>query len=160
MNYRNIERWRPVEGFETYLVSNKGRVMNGRTGKILHPYSHKGYSRVDLFKDGKKVHKKVHRLVGAAFVDNPDNLATINHIDEVKTNNRADNLEWMSAADNCRYSCAKPVEMYDIYRGDLICTFASLTQCSELMGFNRSTISRACRSANKYAYGFIWRFAS
>lgn len=158
MNVRNIEKWKPVEDFEGYLVSNKGRVMNGRTGRILHPYSHNGYCRVDLFKDGKKVHKKVHRLVGNAFVENPNNLDTINHIDEVKTNNRADNLEWLSAADNCRYTCAKPVGMYDIYRGELVCIFRSLTECHKFMGFNPKTISRACKSADKYAYGFFWKF--
>lgn len=160
MNIKNIERWRPVEGFETYLVSNKGRIMNGKTGKILHPYNHNGYCRVDLFKSGKKTHKKVHRLVGSAFVPNPDNLETINHIDEVKTNNRAENLEWLSAADNLRYSRCKPVEMYDIYRGDLICTFESITACSKLMGFNSRTISKACKRADNYAYGFFWRFVA
>ena len=159
MNYKNKEKWKNVDGFDNYLVSNKGRVMNGKTGRILRPASDgHGYDKVVLCKNGITSTKKVHRLVGEAFIDNPNELDTINHIDENKHNNTADNLEWLSLADNIRYSNCKPVEMYDLKSGRLLCTFNSLTECSRLTGFDDSTISMACRGQYKKAYGYIWRY--
>ena len=159
MNYKNKEKWKNVDGFENYLVSNKGRIMNSKTGKILKPRDdRKGYQYVDLYKDGKSKSLKVHRLVAQSFVKNPYHLETVNHLDEVKDNNKADNLEWLSLADNIRYSKCKPVEMYDLKSGRLLCTFNSLTECSRLTGFCDSTISMACRGQYKKAYGYIWRY--
>lgn len=158
MNYKNKEKWKNVKGFENYLVSNKGRIMNGKTGKILRPYDSHGYEKVDLYQNGKRKKLKVHRLVAQAFIDNPHNFETVNHLDEVKVNNKADNLEWLSLADNIRYSHCKPVEMYDLKSGRLLCTFNSLTECSRLTGFDDSTISKACRGQYKKAYGYIWRY--
>ena len=82
------ENWRSIKEFDNYLVSNKGRIMNGKTGKILKPYDNgHGYEKVKLCKDRKKIQKLVHRLVGEAFIDNPNNLETINDIDQDKQNN-------------------------------------------------------------------------
>lgn len=158
MNIRNKERWKNVDGFENYLVSNKGRVMNSKTGKILRPYDSHGYEKVDLYRNGKRKKLKVHRLVAKAFVDNPQHLDTVNHLDEVKGNNRADNLEWLSLGDNIRYSLAKPVEQYDLESGELLATFESLSDCCRLTGYSDSIISLACRGRYKKAYGYIWKY--
>lgn len=42
----------------------------------------------------------VHRLLGAAFVANPENLPEINHLDRVVTHNCVDNIEWCTHAEN------------------------------------------------------------
>lgn len=43
------ERWKVVEGHPNYKVSTLGRVMNGKTGKLLNPYDDgQGYLRVKV----------------------------------------------------------------------------------------------------------------
>ena len=66
-----------------------------------------GYYQVTLWKEGKKKKPLIHRLVAAAFVDNPRGYGEVNHIDEVKGNNRADNLEWCDHAYNMNYGMIK-----------------------------------------------------
>jgi hypothetical protein len=45
--------------------------------------------------------KYVHRLVGEAFIPNPNNLPQIDHIDGNKHNNDVSNLRWVSVSENC-----------------------------------------------------------
>lgn len=59
---------------------------------------------ITLCSDGHRVKKLVHRLVGEAFIDNPNQLDQINHIDRNTQNNRVENLEWCDAKSNVHYS--------------------------------------------------------
>lgn len=102
-----MEIWRPIEGTNGKLeVSNMGRIKsNMRDGRILKSCpDKKGYLRLRVTLDRQKLSFKVHRLVAAAFVDNPDHLPQVNHIDGDKRNNRADNLEWVSNKDNAHHA--------------------------------------------------------
>lgn len=96
------EDWKPFVGYE---VSNYGRVKTFKYQlKILKPSLCNGYLRVVLFKDGKRNHFLVHRLVAEAFIPNPDNKPQINHIDGNKFNNYVGNLEWTTAHENTQHS--------------------------------------------------------
>ena len=133
--------------------------MNSKTGRILRPADNRqGYEKVVLCKNGITSTKQVHRLVAQAFIDNPNDLETVNHIDENKHNNNVENLEWMNLADNIRYSQSKPVEQYDLNSGRLICTYSSLSDCCKMTGFDLSAISKACRGMYKRAYNYIWKY--
>ena len=97
------ETWKVIHLNTNYEVSNLGRVRN-KKGLLLKPQkTEKGYLRVDLSKDGKTKHYKVHRLVASAFIPNKNNLPQINHKDENKQNNRVDNLEWCDNWYNSHY---------------------------------------------------------
>ena len=105
-----IEIWKPVKGFENYEVSNLGQVKSlnyNRTkeAKILRLCKNKdGYLTVTLYKNGKGYAKKVHRLVTAAFIPNPEGKTEVNHIDGNKTNNRVENLEWATHSENMHHA--------------------------------------------------------
>lgn len=106
---KDIEIWKPIDGYRYYEVSNKGNVRNnnfhntGRCKLIAQTPDNRGYPKVSLWQDNKRKCFMVHRLVAQAFIPNPDNLETVNHKDEVKTHNYVENLEWMSDLDNKRY---------------------------------------------------------
>lgn len=83
----------------SYLRKN-GRLDN-RKGKQLRPSVDKdGYERVVLTKYGIRKTYSVHKLVALAFIPNPENKTTINHIDGNKRNNNVSNLEWATEKEN------------------------------------------------------------
>lgn len=111
----NDELWRDINGCSgLYQVSNMGRVksMNHVTlrsdGKPLaikerilrcNPDQH-GYLRTMV----NRKTAKVHRLVAAAFIQNPFSLPEVNHIDGNKQNNHSDNLEWVTHRENTAHA--------------------------------------------------------
>lgn len=93
-----MELFKVIDEFPNYQISNLGNIKN-KKGKILvigRRLSNSGYVQVRLFKNGKYYYKYIHRLIALAFIPNPNNYRTINHIDGNKLNNALTNLEWAS----------------------------------------------------------------
>ena len=88
-----MENWKKIEGYEKYEVSDWGRVRRG--GKVLKGVANsEGYLQVQLYKDGIRVQRTIHRLVCLSFLPNPEGKPSVNHIDHNEANNRLENLEW------------------------------------------------------------------
>ena len=98
------EIYKKIEEYEKYEVSNLGNVRNIDTGRILKPGKNgdDGYYFVILSKDRFQKNFYIHRLVGFAFIPNPQKLTDIDHIDRNKTNNSIPNLRWISKSNNLR----------------------------------------------------------
>ena len=169
------EVWKDVVGYEGYYkVSDKGNVYsverkNSRGqkcgGRTLKPVCDKeGYTRLDLYKNGKSKTKRIHRLVAEAFIPNPESLPQINHIDEVKTNNELSNLEWCTREYNNNYgtrierftqALSKKVRAVNVETGKVI-TFNS-TQEAGRKGYHQSSVAAACRGDYNTGGGNLYK---
>jgi len=116
------EIWKPIKGYElTYEVSNLGNVRSkdwmqkhsvsgglflkkGKPISIRFGSTWNGYSSVSLKKNNKQVSLFLHRVIGEAFIPNPDNKPFINHKNGIKTDNRVSNLEWCTRSENAKHS--------------------------------------------------------
>lgn len=113
------EKWKVIEGFSKYLISNTGRVKNIARLRELKFYDSNGYCRIELVDDNNKPKKAyVHRLVALNFIPNPLNKPQVNHIDGNKHNNCADNLEWCTAKENVLHAHRTGLVSLDHIKGE------------------------------------------
>ena len=122
-----MEEWRVIvlekhEGYRggEYEVSSIGRVRKkayekvrgGQTlirgGYIMTQTVNKGYHNVGLRNGLTEVMCRVHRLVALAFIPNPDNKPTVDHINRNKTDNRIENLRWATFSEQCINRSQRP----------------------------------------------------
>jgi hypothetical protein len=94
------EIYKIITDYPNYSVSNLGNVKNNKTGRILKTRVHKGYLVINLYNNNVMKHKPIHRLVGNAFIQNPQNKLCIDHVDTDTTNNNVNNLRWATIAEN------------------------------------------------------------
>lgn len=130
-----MEIFKDIKGYPNYQISNKGRVWNVRTQRMLKPSKKEnGYYQINLVAiNGKRKKEYIHRLIALTFIDNPNNYPEVNHIDRDRGNNVLENLEWCDRKHNMRNaSTNRPLEVYDL-NGNLLYRFGSLVECAEAL---------------------------
>lgn len=191
-----MEEWRDIPGYEgLYQVSNTGHVKSlDRKCGNNHIYKSRmitervknHYLQVQLYKNSQMKNCNVHRLVALAFIPNPENKPTVNHIDENKLNNSVDNLEWATHKENTNYGTApqrrvthrnyaairkkviktnkehgncRPVNQYDL-EGNFVAYYESMSDAGRSMGLSRTSgIYLVCNHKCKSYMGYKWEYA-
>lgn len=181
-----------LENIKGYSVNTKGEVfshkkmvsvgnyeiLNEPVRKLKSWNDTKGYPQVDL--GVRKI--KIHRLVALAFIPNPQNKQTVNHIDCDKTNNSVSNLEWLTNAENMKHAIknnlfshdwskeennyqwygnhknCRPVRQLDL-QGNEINVFKSIRIAERYLGFDKNSgIGKCARGTQKKYKGYKWEF--
>lgn len=103
-----IDEYGNIGSFERIVLKNTGRVSVYSPKSMKFHFNKDGYFMVKL-RDDKKTQKGylVHRLVGLAFLPNPEKLPEINHKDFNRSNNHVSNLEWCTRIHNVRHQKKK-----------------------------------------------------
>lgn len=184
-----VEIWRDIEGFiGWYQISTFGRVKtlsrkisNWSKFRISEEKIKVGNLRKDGYiattfcVDCKITMKKFHRLVGEAFLYNPENKIDINHLDGVRHNNMLNNLEWATRSENklhgfrigiTKPTClgrfgkahhrSKPVYKIDALSGNIIERYEGGMDASRKCGLDHKAISKAARNENMEYMGYRW----
>lgn len=195
------ELWKSINGYDgLYEVSNLGNIRSidrtiiqknrwgndnmrcHKKGKLIKKQKHRcGYLSVGLAKQGKVKTFLVHRLVAEAFIPNPDNKETVNHINENKKDNRVENLEWATLPENIKYGTgirrchtnrdyswfhahsrelspsAKPVLQLS-QNGNLIKEWNCISNAAKALNTSIQNISAAVTGKSKTACGYKWQY--
>lgn len=87
-----------------YIIYDSGIVYDLKTEKEVSQVltGKPQYYYVNLYVDGKRKLKRVHRILAEAFIPNPDKLPIVDHINRNKLDNGLHNLRWVSKASNNR----------------------------------------------------------
>lgn len=98
-------KWRNVQDFPMYIVSDTGRIRRIGSVDLAQRVVGAGYLQVVLYRNGRRFAKYVHVLVAQAFVPNerPEAIE-VNHMNTLKGDCRAANLEWNTHAENMRHA--------------------------------------------------------
>lgn len=164
------ELWKRIPGFDDYWVSDAGRIYSAHSDSFLKgsPVGSCGHLDVCLWRNGRRYHRYVHRLVAEAFIPNPHNLPVVRHLDNDPTYNDIENLEWGTCLDNVR-DCIDagrfkyfteesrelamqkrrtPVTAVDLRTGEEI-DYISQQEAARDLGMSQSSINRVlCGRAN------------
>ena len=180
-----MEIWKDIPGYEgMYQISSEGRVKSlehyakngvGRRKvreRILKTYlagSGRLYRYIKLHKDNVVETFLIHRLVGEAFIPNPDNKPCIDHIIPVSEGggDNVDNLRWVTNEENMANEITKehlinnPKVSTKVYRYSLDDVFEkeypSLHEAGR-EGYGRKEIKKCCLGIRKQHKGHKWSY--
>lgn len=161
-----------------YAASKDGHIWSYKNNRYLSQTTNpKGYKTVHLITNKDKKFF-VHRLVALAWIENPLNKPTVDHINKNRADNRVENLRWASYSEqtsNREWSASlqfvaemgakkvsKAVEMRD--KNDhsiLLNTFNSSREAAIKLfedASKNSLINRCANGKKKSAYGYWWCF--
>lgn len=94
------ENWKPINGYDNYLISDMGRVKSLYTNRFLKPADRVGYNKVALFNKGKRKDFNIHRLVAIHFLPNWNKKKCVDHKNRIRKDNRVYNLRWATYSEN------------------------------------------------------------
>lgn len=153
-----------------YKISKTGSIITlnyNKTGEIRElklRQNSTGRLVVGLYDNsGKQNWHTVHRLVALTFIEKPDDTHyyEVNHIDEDILNNNVSNLEWVTKSENINHG-TRNKRMADKLKVPVKCSngkiYDSVSQASQLLKLDPSSISKVCRGKYKKCGGYTFEY--
>tara|TARA_R110000851_G_C12885828_1_gene546570 strand:- start:152 stop:688 length:537 start_codon:yes stop_codon:yes gene_type:complete len=169
-----------IENYEgVYGINRRGDVRNNKTGRILKSNYGQPYAYVTPSKNNKTKRLNIHRAVAIAFIPNPENKETVNHINGIKHDNNVTNLEWATRGENEKHAWATGLktpskkflkQVADNGRkyskavigthkstGEIV-EFPSAKAAARSFDGSQGNITCCCQGKKKTCYGYIWEY--
>ncbi len=153
---------------DRFYIYVDGHTLDSFLGKEMPTTIRNGYICVALqnLNNRKTRQEYLHRLIGKAFIYNPNNLQCMNHKDGDKMNNSLANLEWCDKGHNNKHAYRSGLRKNGRGGGHntpIKCvetgeTFASITQASEECAIGRSAIQECLSGRNKTCAKMHWEY--
>jgi len=172
------EVWKPIPGYEGYMVSDLGRVKSlnykctGKEQLLTATRNHNRYYFVGLQKEKIRSHHFVHRLVWEAFNGPIPEGMQLNHLNEDITDNRLENLSLVTPSENVNWGTRNKRVSKKLTNGKLSKWVIQLSKNNEILHFYPSTaqveretgikqgnISKCCCGKREFAGGYKWKYA-
>lgn len=100
-------KFRAWAGSGKYVAGSDGLIYStdfnhtGKTKALKGDYDKDGYHHVLMNINGKRVYRRVHKLIALAFLgDLPTPKHQVNHKNGIRTDNRPQNLEYVTSREN------------------------------------------------------------
>ena len=123
-----------------------------------------GYYTINLYKNGIKTIKTVHRIVANSFIKKIEGKNIVNHIDGNKLNNKISNLEWCTHKENTIHFIRTKKPNFNTYnfkrkktiaiKDNKIYKFNSRSECARYIGTDKSTIKHILNGKGKSIKGY------
>ena len=128
--------------FRRYVIKKGNKPVGWTEFREVKPRLSSGYPSVFI---PYRKNCSIHRLVAEAFIPNPENKLTVDHINGNKVDNRVVNLRWVTQKENSNNPNTKYKSVYSPNR----------KVWTDIQGFNprtnfRTPVFKSCREASNW----------
>ena len=158
--------------FRRYVIKKGNKPVGWTEFREVKPWLSSGYLAVTIPTIPYSKNCLIHRLVAEAFIPNPENKPTVDHIDGNKLDNRIENLRWVTQKENCNNPntrCKGVSKLKNLIWTDIVATdkqgnefrFRSIKEAYERLlkgkvGKGCGYRLTGCFQKGGYAYGYFW----
>lgn len=170
------EIWKDIPLLSRYQISSLGRVkskqritkcnkgfMNRKERLMTHQLrGKKGYEyacvrlRTDI---GVTKTYSIHRLVAQAFIPNPENKPTVDHINRDRLDNRVENLRWATYTEQRGNQSSGEVSIYLISKDYTDLYFESQAAAARFLKTDVRNVNSALHGYSKTTHGYEVEYA-
>lgn len=154
-----MEEWKRSTKYTEYEISNKGRVRNMLTGRVLKNSINKngGYEQVCLRREGKSKTERIRNLVADTFLEHKEGMDVRNKNGDI-LDSRAENLEYCNRSKTIKSAYDRgskvPNNMVKVRVVETGETYDSVTECAHALNVLPSGVSKCINRAAYTCNGY------